>query len=934
MRSEVRLVAICCLIVVGAAGRCAGAAGWERLSPEDARALLARTDLVIGEDTDARFSVWTGAKKGLTDKTAADGSAAWFKTQPDSWNLQWHWDHRVFTPGMHYVVHAVVKVRKLGATGEAFKGGVWDKNRRKPVIGTTPVAAGQVDGDAWMVWRMGSIVPAPGQYVWIGTSGKNHDNVPEVWLDRFVFAPDDSRPHEMKYRKLAASCPGQPTFALTAEKAASVTLGVAGLDRITLGLFASVTEGGAAEVRASYGRGDDTFGEPVVLATVNGFASPVLDLSSHAPAGWSKTTRVTFALASQKGYSTFAGVIVSPKRDGLGLRRVAWEPRRGGKSVDSVVLDEQTKADGLRLDFDRPRSALRRLVPDAPFAVRVGSSLRKYLYHTIDPAWLKPGAGDDARVDAARHEYEGLQLIPIPLGDAAIPRVRCTVQPFGGAQGGVPQVTINPVGYVETKDLGYPVEHVGWWPDPLMPDGQVALRPDRVQPVWVTVYAPVDARPGEHRTTICIEGGGHTVRVPLTVRVRAFTLPKETHLRSSFWLFRYHIRRFYGWDKVPWEVYKKYVDMATSHRLTPIEHSIEGGTEPYIKVHREPDGRLTFDYTEMDRWLSYVLDERHGNAFNVGYACWQHSVMANLPAIDRATGKKIRIKTQHLSPEYVENYTHFLRDYCAYLKVKGWFGKAYHQMIDEPRGNYLDTVKRLHRLSHDAVPDLKVLITACWPPRLPEDSVDIWVPLTPKFKPDDAPRLKANGDETWWYVCCSPMRPYANFFIDYPAIDHRILFWQSWKYGAQGILYWGLNYWTRGPRKGGVNWPVTDAERWPNGPWVPNPYARINGDGYSMYPGPDGAPLSSVRLEVIRDGLEDYEYLYMLDQLAKRLKAKGAPSAAASRWLTEAERLLAVDDSIAESMTAYTDDPSRIFERRRQIADAIERGIAAQAGAR
>ena len=904
-----------------------------RLSAEATAALLARDDLVVCQDTDAALSVWTGSKKGLPDATASDQSAAWFKTTPESWNLQWHWDARLFASGLHCELFAVVKVKKSGGTGEAFKGGVWDKVQWQPIIATTVVGVEAVDGDVWMVFRLGSVRPEPGQYVWIGTSGKNHDNVSEVWLDRFIMAPDRARPEEMRYRELVRAHPDCPTVSLSAQEHASATLDIDGVSRVSLATFSAPSgQDATAAVSVRFGQQDGALSAPIALPCPAGFHGSDVDLAARAPRGWSGLCRLSFELDSGKGRSALTAAILRPARRELGLVKVALEPVDRTR-VASAVVDAATLGEARRQAFVRPLRRLNGLLPGAAFAVRTGSALRKVLHRTLEPGWIREGAGDVVHLTAARHEYEGAQLVLLPLTPNRVAGINCSASAFHPAVAGtpsaaVPTLAVNPVGYVKTEDLGYPVEHVGWWPDPLMPEGPVDLLPDRTQAVWLTAYVPEATLPGEYRATVSVVGAGQTVSIPVQLRVRSFALPRETHLRSSFWLFRYHIQRFYGWKDVPWDVYRRYIDLATSHRLTPIDHSIEGGSEPFIKVYREEDGRLTFDYTEQDRFLSYTLDTCHANAFNVGYACWHHSVMANLPAIDRQTGKKIRIQTEHLSEEYVRNYTHFLRSYCAHLKEKGWFDKAYHQMIDEPRKDYLDTVKQLHKLSHEAVPDLKVLITACWPPRLPEDSVDIWVPLTPSFKPEEAPRLRAQGDETWWYVCCAPKRPHANFFIDYPAIDHRILFWQSWKYGAQGVLYWGLNYWTRIDKDVRANVPAGADDRWPNAPWVPNPFAGINGDGYSMYPGPGGTPLSSVRLEVMRDGLEDYEYLYLLRGLCDRLRREKARDPEAGALVAAAERLLDIDSTIVESMTSYTSDPGILLERREQLAEALEKGLA------
>ncbi|MBU0606401.1 MAG: DUF4091 domain-containing protein, partial [Armatimonadetes bacterium] len=81
---------------------------------------------------------------------------------------------------------------------------------------------------------------------------------------------------------------------------------------------------------------------------------------------------------------------------------------------------------------------------------------------------------------------------------------------------------------------------------------------------------------------------------------------------------------------------------------------------------------------------------------------------------------------------------------------------------------------------------------------------------------------------------------------------------------------------------------------------------KVNGDGWLVYPGPDWTPWPSVRLENIRDGIEDYEYLWLL-----RERAPKSP-------------LLAVGDDISRDFTHFTKDPQVITDRRLAIARAIE----------
>ena len=141
--------------------------------------------------------------------------------------------------------------------------------------------------------------------------------------------------------------------------------------------------------------------------------------------------------------------------------------------------------------------------------------------------------------------------------------------------------------------------------------------------------------------------------------------------------------------------------------------------------------------------------------------------------------------------------------------------------------------------------------------------VNIWCPNTPHFDADATvrPSMTARhvlGDRLWWYVCCGPGEPYNNFFVTMPAMSHRVLFWQQKRENIEGLLYWETAWWNMA----NVKDPWTDMAT------VKEINKNIRGDGSLFYPGKtvgvDG-PVSSQRLEMIRDGLEDFDYLTLAD---------------------------------------------------------------------
>jgi hypothetical protein len=71
---------------------------------------------------------------------------------------------------------------------------------------------------------------------------------------------------------------------------------------------------------------------------------------------------------------------------------------------------------------------------------------------------------------------------------------------------------------------------------------------------------------------------------------------------------------------------------------------------------------------------------------------------------------------------------------------------------------------------------------------------------------------------------------------------------------------------------------------------------------------------------MLREGIEDYEFLYMLRELLDRRRNR-----LSAAELAELENLLTVPEAITKDMTNFTTDPAPIYSRRAAIAEAIER---------
>ena len=95
-----------------------------------------------------------------------------------------------------------------------------------------------------------------------------------------------------------------------------------------------------------------------------------------------------------------------------------------------------------------------------------------------------------------------------------------------------------------------------------------------------------------------------------------------------------------------------------------------------------------------------------------------------------------------------------------------------------------------------------------------------------------------------------------------------------------------------------------------------------NGDGRLLYPPqrqPAASfipePVTSIRLELIREGLEDREYFWLLKQ---QIQAGGDPDA-----IAEAKAALEDIGGLVPTLTRYTKDSRRLYAARERIARAI-----------
>jgi hypothetical protein len=571
----------------------------------------------------------------------------------------------------------------------------------------------------------------------------------------------------------------------------------------------------------------------------------------------------------------------------------------GGAIAD---LDREAAELEYRALFSGPRAKL-------PFVVCTGSPLANV---RPDFRYFRGGPAASVALESAANEYESAKLVIVPQA-AGVKGLAASVQGDlvgpDGARIPAANIEVRRSGFVKTTPTIFtPVDFVGEVEDPLMPDGLIDIAAGRVQPVWFTVHVPEGTKPGLYETRVRLSGAGQVTELPLSLRVRAFALPETRTVSRQFYYWLPAVARWYGFREgdaacdynrdgwgIPVEMVKAHLDFLLKYPIDIINitwpfNSNDGTPSWPLKVR--DDGSL--DFSLHDELLAFCRERgmRHFSAGDFG----------------RQPGRIYE-------SAFREQVTKVLQPYLAHLREKGWTEDAIVKVFDEP-GNKEQYAQMLEecRLVRSLDPKVKTLAAVEQPDPGIKGLLDIFLFRPNNWSDAAAAEVRAQGTTPSWYWCSVPyFKPFPNYFLNYPATDPRLIEWLHFKYDCTYFLMWGLNVWQN-------NFKPVGEPRWPDVPWNPNSYATFNGDGYFVYPWPDGNLVSSVRLEGLRDGAEDLEYFVLLRKAAAKLEKDGKEPA----LVAEAEQLLTLEP-VVQSVTTYRDDPAAIAAVRSRAADLLEK---------
>ncbi len=462
-------------------------------------------------------------------------------------------------------------------------------------------------------------------------------------------------------------------------------------------------------------------------------------------------------------------------------------------------------------------------------------------------------------LDMAGNESESVQVIAFPyyrnLSD-----IKVKISPAKSEDGSVLEldsVSTKMVEYVRIEDENN--DNGKYYPDPLVQIRDIYLDYRMLQPYWVTYKTSANAKPGKYISKVTLTGKGtdgqeHESSVDVVIKVHDVVLPTRPSLSTAFGMYEGGINIQHGiFDAKPLK------EMSDKYATTLLKD---------YKLSTKPFTRYDFPYTDKSYLQpEYILTENNDIEINWGNFDKQvekyiplglSSILAgrrnwvgnvNFYCTEKKTGKPTRYAVKFKSPEYKKLLQQVMSQWNEHLTEKGWIDLGYTYVTDEPPVSMAKDIELVHSWIKEAAPDLNTLITNLHSMGL--KSVDIWCPPLQAQFPNHILREQEKGKRYWFYVCDGPLDPYPNFHIIQKSISHRIAFWLTYYKGGEGFLYWDLGAWfKRSP--------------WVEPGWQPEAVRTNDGDGLLVYPGIDGF-VPTIRLENIRDGIEDFELMHMLE---------------------------------------------------------------------
>lgn len=411
----------------------------------------------------------------------------------------------------------------------------------------------------------------------------------------------------------------------------------------------------------------------------------------------------------------------------------------------------------------------------------------------------------------------------------------------------------------------------GLYPDPLYGLDQQAVTsiPGQWRSVWVSITLDEFVPAGLHAIQITFQSSeGQILAVSDTfdLNVIAATLPPQRLIHTE-WFYADCIATQHGvevFSEAHWTLLERYADMMVKHGMnmiltplfTPPLDTVVGGERPTVQLVRvaaEGD-TYTFGFDQLTRWVT-MCRKLGFKYFEFSHLFTQWGAKCAPKIVGTIDGEERQLfgwETDATSEAYRSFLDQFLPCLDRYLKENKLDQQSWLHISDEPEIEHLESYQAASEVVHKHLSDYPIMDALSDLDLYERGLVKRPIPANNHIEPF----LEHQVPDLWTYYCCVQHQQVSNRFFNMPSARNRVIGLQLYKFGLQGFLHWGFNFWYSQYSLDQKLDPyrTTDAM-----------HGFPSGDSYLVYPGKDG-PIESIRLEVFYEGLQDLRALELLEQ--------------------------------------------------------------------
>lgn len=413
----------------------------------------------------------------------------------------------------------------------------------------------------------------------------------------------------------------------------------------------------------------------------------------------------------------------------------------------------------------------------------------------------------------------------------------------------------------------------GLFPDVLFPieNNRVLIKRQNYYALWITVDLPKDTDAGDYEIKIKLKKDGETISENIFgLHVINAVLPEQKLIYTQ-WFHSDSIANYY---KIPvfcekfWALVESFIKAAVhtgvNMLLTPVftpplDTKIGGErlTVQLVDVKLE-NGKYSFGFDRFIRWVR--LAQKCGiKYFEISHLFSQWGAKYTPKIVAEVNGSQKRIfgwETSADSIEYAEFLSAFIPQLIKVIRSLGIENSTFFHISDEPNEDQIESYSRSKSTVAPLLEDFPIIDALSDYSFYESGIINNPIPCTN----DIESFIEKGFPHPWTYYCCGQGGKLSNRFFGMPLSTTRIIGFQLFKYGIEGFLQWGFNFYNSQYSLRSIDpFAVTDADS-----------AFPSGDSFTVYPGKNGA-IESVRSEVFFQALQDMRALTLLcDRIGKK----------------------------------------------------------------